>query len=71
MRRGEASTCVHVVMRTAALTAISLHALTATSWALTTSLTAFSASRTHYTLCYTKTSPLSAPEMQHQRKRSE
>ena len=48
---------------TAALTAISLHALTATSWALTTC--------TQYTLRYSETSPLTASDMQHQRKSSD
>ena len=59
-----------MAMRTAALTAISLHALTATSCALTTSLTASSRCCTHYTLCYSEISPLAASDMQHQAKSS-
>ena len=50
---------------TAALTAISLHALSTTSCALTTSLTASSRCCAHYTLCYSETSPLAASDMQH------
>ena len=41
-----------VISRTAALTAISLHAATATLCALTTSLTASSMHCTLYTLCH-------------------
>ena len=59
-----------IVIRTAALTAISLHALTATSCALTTSLTAPSRCCTHCTLCYSEISLLAASDMQRQRKSS-
>ena len=52
------------IVMTAALTAISLHALTTTSCALTTSLTASSRCCTHYTLCHSETSPLAASDMQ-------
>ena len=58
------------IVMTAALTAISLHALTTTSCALTTSLTASSRCCTLYTLCYSETSPLAASDMQHQPKSS-
>ena len=57
-------------MRTATLTAISLHALIAASCALTTSLTASSRCCTRYTLCYSERSPLAASDMQHQAKSS-
>ena len=58
-------------MRTATLTAISLHAFASTSCALTTSLTASSCCCTRYTLCYSEVSPLAASDeaasMQEQR----
>ena len=54
-----------IVIRTAALTAISLHALSTTSCALTTSLTASSRCCAHYTLCYSETSPLTPSDILH------
>ena len=60
-----------IVMRTATHTAISPHAFTSTSCALTTSLTASSRCCPHYTLCYSEISPLAAPETQAKRESRE
>ena len=70
---GGARATVGVSMRdeTAALTAISLQVLIATSYALTTSLTTSGVCYAYYTLCCSHSSPHAAPQQQWQRKNRE